>query len=161
MFTAVDITRGGPVDAPVIAEMVGELLREIMASMGETLFQFDRIATESRAQGWLTNPSYAAFMARYSGERRPVGFLTVYESYGLYADGIFGTIPEFYVRAAYRAQGVGTSLVAEVKRYAVARGWTRLEVTTPPLPQFERTMRFYTRQGFQVSGGRKLKLDLS
>lgn len=161
MFTAADIARAGPVDAPVIAEMVGELLREIMASMGETLFRFDRIATESRAQGWLTNQSYAAFLARYPGEPRPVGLLTVYESYGLYADGTFGTIPEFYVRAAYRAQGIGSSLVAEAKRYAVARGWTRLEATTPPLPEFEGTMRFYTRQGFQVSGGRKLKLDLS
>lgn len=131
-----------------------------MASMGETLFRFDRIATESRARGWLTNQSYAVFLARCQGQPHSAGLLTVYESYGLYADGAFGTIPEFYVRAAYRAQGVGTSLVAEAKRYAVSRGWTRLEVTTPPLPQFERTMRFYTSQGFQISGGRRLKLDL-
>ena len=40
------------------------------------------------------------------------------------------------------------------------KGWTRLEVTTPPLPEFDRTLAFYQQQGFSISGGRKLKMDL-
>jgi len=160
MFMASDIAQAGPADTPLIAEMVGELLHEIMTTIGEAVFRFDHDATESRAQDWLTNRSYAVFLARNPEGAQLMGFLAVYESYGLYAGGRFGTIPEFYVRAAYRSRGVGAHLLSEVKRYGEARGWTRLEVTTPPLPQFERTMKFYTSQGFQVAGGRKLKVDL-
>lgn len=35
---------------------------------------------------------------------------------------------------------------------------TRLEVTTPPLPQCDRTLAFYRREGFGISGGRKMKM---
>ncbi len=38
-----------------------------------------------------------------------------------------------------------------------ARGGNRLEATTPPLPQFDKTLAFYVREGFFVTGGRKLK----
>jgi hypothetical protein len=33
-------------------------------------------------------------------------------------------------------------------------------VTTPPLPVFDRTLRFYQSNGFEVAGGRKLKSAL-
>ena len=42
---------------------------------------------------------------------------------------------------------------------STSRGWTRLEVTTPPLPQFDRTLAFYEREGFAISGGCKLKIS--
>lgn len=48
----------------------------------------------------------------------------------------------------------------QAKYFGISRGWTRLEVTTPPLPQFDKTLAFYERQGFAISGGRKLKLTL-
>ncbi len=51
-------------------------------------------------------------------------------------------------------------LLAKAKRIARSKGWTRLEVTTPPLPQFDRTLAFYERQGFSISGGRKMKIEL-
>ena len=89
-----------------------------------------------------------------------MGFLAVYESYALYAEGAFGTIPELYVRPTFRSQGVGARLLAEVRQFATSRGWTRLEVTTPPLTQFERTLAFYERHNFSISGGRKMKTDL-
>jgi hypothetical protein len=50
--------------------------------------------------------------------------------------------------------------MAEAKQVVRSKGWTRLEVTTPPLPQFDRTMAFYERQGFSISGGLKMKLSL-
>ncbi|HTJ96602.1 MAG TPA: GNAT family N-acetyltransferase, partial [Rhodocyclaceae bacterium] len=67
---------------------------------------------------------------------------------------------EFYVGPAWRSQGVGAQLLAALKTYAAGCGWTRIELTTPPLPQFNRALAFYTREGFSISGGRKLKLDL-
>ena len=88
------------------------------------------------------------------------GFIAVYESQALYAEGRFGILPELYVRPQYRSQGVGRRLVAGVKDYAAEEGWTRIEVTTPSLPQFERTLAFYEREGFAVSGGRKLRVLL-
>ena len=35
-----------------------------------------------------------------------------------------------------------------------------LEVRTLPLPEFDRTLAFYQRAGFSISGGRKLKREL-
>jgi hypothetical protein len=48
-------------------------------------------------------------------------------------------------------------LAQTVKDFGNDRGWKRLEVTTPPLPQFDATLAFYEREGFEISGGRKLK----
>ena len=87
----------------------------------------------------------------------PVGFLAITESRSLYAEGRFGVIQELYVQPAARGLGVGGALLARALGLARARGWTRLEVTTPPLPAFERTLAFYERHGFAVSGGRKLR----
>ena len=89
-----------------------------------------------------------------------MGCLTLTENRALYAEGAFGIIPEMYVRPAFRSRAVGAMLLAEAKQVARLRRWTRLEVTTPPLPQFDRTLAFYERQGFNISGGRKMKVRL-
>ena len=99
------------------------------------------------------------FVAR-CGSGHPEGFITLYESYALYAEGAFGTIPELYVRPEYRTNGLGHHLVSRAKSFGTLRGWTRLEVTTPPLPQYDRTMAFYEREEFAITGGRKLKVLL-
>ena len=49
----------------------------------------------------------------------------------------------------------------EAMAFGRARGWRRLEVTTPPLPQFDRTLRFYEANGFEPSGGKKLKAAIT
>jgi GNAT superfamily N-acetyltransferase len=108
----------------------------------------------------MTDGKYSVLLARDGVQPEPLGFLAVYESLALYAEGSFGTIPELFVRPAHRSSGVGTALLSEAKRVGQAKGWTRLEVTTPPLPQFDRTIAFYEREGFSISGGRKLKLEL-
>lgn len=153
------ITQAGPSDAPLIAGLVGELLQEIMAAIGAEAFGFSQAETETRARGWLTDGIYTVLLAR-DGEAT-LGFLALVESRALYAEGSFGMIPELYVRPAFRSRQVGAMLMAEAKWLARSRGWTRLEVTTPPLPQFERTLAFYEREGFGISGGRKMKADLS
>ncbi len=89
-----------------------------------------------------------------------MGFLALYESHALYAEGAFGTIAELYVRPAWRSAQVGTGLLAAARALGHEKGWTRLEVTTPPIPPFERTEAFYRREGFEVSGGRKLRVLL-
>ncbi len=148
-----------PDEAEVIAAMVGELLHEIMAAVEAKVFGFDHGETMARARSWIGDGLYQVLLARSAEE--PVGFLALYQSYALYTEGVYGTIPELYVRPAYRSRGVGAALLAEARRLGRAKGWTRLEVTTPPLPQFERSLLFYERQGFRISGGRKLKLELA
>jgi GNAT superfamily N-acetyltransferase len=157
---AIRITLAQPDDADVIATMVGELLHEIMAAVKDKAFGFHQGDTATRARRWMEDDAYTVLLARKERVAEPVGFLALYESYALYTEGTFGTIPEFYVRPAHRSNGVGSALLLEAKRTAQARGWRRLEVTTPPLPQFDRTLAFYQRHGFSVSGGRKLKVAL-
>jgi GNAT superfamily N-acetyltransferase len=146
-------------DAQEVAVMVGELLDEIMDAIGVAAFNFDHAETVSRLADWLTHQRYFVFLAR-PASGSAAGFIALYESYALYAEGAFGTIPELYVRPQYRARGLGRRLVSQAKSFGLARGWTRLEVTTPRLPNFDRTLAFYEREGFSITGGRKLKLLL-
>lgn len=145
-----------PTDAPIIAVMVGELLQEIMQAIGEQAFNFDLPATVERLQTFIGEGHYHVFMAQ-DDAGSAAGFLTLYQSYALYAEGSFGTIPELYVRPAYRSQDTGKQLLETARTFGASKGWTRLEVTTPPLPAFERTLAFYQREGFAIAGGRKLK----
>ncbi|MDE3048915.1 MAG: GNAT family N-acetyltransferase [Nitrospirota bacterium] len=145
-------------DVESVATLVGELLQEIMAAVNDKVFGFHHADTVARARSWLKEGLYTVLLAHEGGE--PLGFLALYESYALYTEGAYGTIPEFYVRPAHRSNGVGAALLEQARRLGQSRGWRRLEVTTPPLPRFDRTLTFYQREGFSISGGRKLKLDL-
>jgi GNAT superfamily N-acetyltransferase len=155
----VDVRQAVVSDAPVVAEMVGELLREIMSATAATSFRFSQPATEDRLRGWLDAGAYTVLLAEQ--DQVTVGFLALTETRALYAEGAFGTIPELYVKPAFRSSGLGTALLAAAKEVAGRRGWKRLEVTTPPLPEFNRTLAFYQRQGFGITGGRKMKLEVS
>lgn len=159
MNTDLTIRKASVSDALEVAEMVGELLAEIMNAIGVQAFNFDLAETTSRLTEFLNKEKYFVFVA-HGSNRKPAGFITLYESYALYAEGAFSTIPELYVRPEYRTNGLGLHLVAQAKAFGLSRGWTRLEVTTPPLPQFDRTLAFYEREGFSISGGRKLKVSL-
>lgn len=146
-------------DAQEVAVMVGELLTEIMNVIGTQAFHFNLAETTSRLKDFLDHEKYFVFVA-HGKNGSPAGFIALYESYALYAEGAFGTIPEFYVRPENRASGLGLQLMSQAKSFGALRNWTRLEVTTPPLPQFARTLAFYEREEFAISGGRKLKFSL-
>lgn len=146
-------------DCNDIAILVGELLNEIMSEIGTKAFNFDQEATTSRLKDFVDREKYFVFVARKSSGEI-LGFISLAESYALYAEGVFGTIPELYVRPEYRSNQVGYQLVSQAISFAKSRSWKRLEVTTPPLPQFDKTLAFYEREGFAIAGGRKLKKTL-
>lgn len=153
------IDRATAADAPAVAVLAGELLGEIMTSIGIPAFNFELEATTGRLRDYLAQEKYFVFVAR-DADGTLAGFIALIESYALYAEGAFGTIPEFYVRPQWRNNSVGRYLVGRAVAFGTTRGWTRLEVTTPPLPEFARTLAFYEREGFSISGGRKLKRSL-
>lgn len=146
-------------DAQELAIMVGELLTEIMSTIGVRAFNFNLDETTSRLKDFIEREKYFVFVAQ-NGEAGPLGFISLTESHALYAEGAFGTIPELFVRPAFRSQNVGLHLVEQAKAFGASRGWKRLEVTTPPLPAFDKTLAFYEREGFAIAGGRKLKVVL-
>lgn len=56
--------------------------------------------------------------------------------------------------------GVGRRLIEAVKAYGSTRGWLRLDVTAPPEPEWQRTVRFYEEQGFVFTGPKlRCRLD--
>lgn len=139
--------------------MIGKLLDEIMQTIDSQVFDFTEEDSARLLKSMLESGHYVVFVARDSNTRI-IGVLTLVESCILFAGGFIGTIPEFYVDPGWRSRGVGTALAETARAYAHMCGWKRLEVTTPPLPQFARTLAFYERQGFEITGGRKLKLGL-
>lgn len=159
MHTKTTIRRATLSDAPEVAAMVGELLDQIMGAIGVQAFHFDLAETTSRLADFLGREKYFVFVAE-CGQAGLAGFVSLYESHALYAEGSFGTIPELYVRPGHRKHGLGRALLTAARSFGAARNWKRLEVTTPPLPQFDRTLAFYEREGFSITGGRKLKVAL-
>lgn len=88
-----------------------------------------------------------------------VGVLTLVETISLYAGGYIGVINELYVAPGYRSEGVGKMLLDAAKELAENRDWVRLEVTTPG-DEYQKTLRFYEREGFMAIGPRyKFMLD--
>ena len=158
MRNNISIRQANPQEAAAIAQLVGRLLSEIMSTTGVQAFQFDLDATTERLEQFLEQGKYWVFVAEDGGTL--TGFLSMYECYALYAEGVFGTMAEFYIDPAYRGQGLGQALLDEAKTFGRERGWKRLEVTTPPLPEYARTLSFYEREGFAVAGGRKMKVLL-
>ncbi|MDD3598309.1 GNAT family N-acetyltransferase [Sulfuricurvum sp.] len=139
------------------AVLVGELLQEIMDRIGIDVFHFDLQETKERLADFIVTEKNFVFIAVDNEEKEIIGFVTIYEGYALYAEGAFGTMAELYVQPSYRSQGIGKMLIQSVREFGNQRGWKRIEVTTPPLPQFDLTLAFYEREGFEISGGRKLK----
>ncbi|MCB1925492.1 MAG: GNAT family N-acetyltransferase [Gammaproteobacteria bacterium] len=156
---SIDVRRAEMRDIDVVVTMVGELLHEIMHAVDRVEFHFDRDDARTQLAQILDDGRYFVLVA-VAAATGPVGFVSMYEGFALYTEGRFGTMSEFYVLPEHRSQGVGRRLADAAKAFAAARGWRRLEVTTPPLPAFERTLAFYEREGFATTGGRKLKFLL-
>jgi ribosomal protein S18 acetylase RimI-like enzyme len=160
MNVTTTIHRATKDQSDTIAILVGELLQEIMDRIGIDVFHFNLEETKERLAEFIEQEKNFVFVAQDNENGEFIGFVTVYEGFALYAEGAFGTMAELYVRPSYRSHGIGRMLTQTVKDFGDERGWKRLEVTTPPLPQFDATLSFYQREGFEISGGRKLKVLL-
>jgi GNAT superfamily N-acetyltransferase len=143
-----EIAAAGESDWPDVVRLVGRLLAELEDSPGEFAGLDARGALRSLESA---GRAFQAFVAR-EGPGEPVGVLTLTETFALYAGGRYGVIDELYVAPECRARGVGRALLDAALSFGRARGWRRIDVTAPPGPKWERTVRFYESQGFVFTG---------
>ncbi len=154
---AVAIRRAMPADAAEIARMAKALTDEIIEMIGESHFDIDPQASAAMAREWIEVDRYASYIAFDEASGAAIGVATLCESRSLYAQGVFGIIQEFYVSPQWRSREVGAHLVEACVAHGRASGWKRLELATPPLPEFARTVSFYKDNGFEPTGGRKMR----
>lgn len=152
------IKTASPNDSSVVASLLIELTSEICFRCGDKKqFQRDEALITDLCARWLKDNCYTALIA-YTHEK-PVGVVTIAESYALYAGGKIGIIQEFYVSPDHRLQRVGDKLINAAMSLAAGRGWVCMELCTPPLPEFRQTIDFYQKYDFIPVGGRKMRLQ--
>ncbi|MBL1319698.1 MAG: GNAT family N-acetyltransferase [Methylophaga sp.] len=138
-----------------IAKLAVCLTNEIIERTGIKHFDVDVPLALSLCQTYVSNGLYNVIAA--FDENKIIGFGALCESHSLYAEGSFGIIQEFYVMPNYRSQDIGRELINEIVNFAKNKQWKRLELCTPPLPEFDRTVKFYQANGFEITGGYKMK----
>jgi GNAT superfamily N-acetyltransferase len=141
---------------PHVVRLVSALTDEICDACGDDRhFARDATAALELCRRWVQEGAYQPLLALDAGY--PVGVCTLAETYALYAGGRVGVIQEFYVAPSHRSRQVGRRMLHSAFAVMKTRGWACLELCTPPLPMFERTIDFYERHGFSPVGGRKMR----
>lgn len=146
-MTVISTRKAGIDDADVVAGFVHALLDELSGGKAPepgTILRNTRLV--------LADDRVIAVLASSDGD--PVGLMLLNECTAIYAGGRFGEISELYVRPEARSQGVAPRLIAVAREEGRARGWPRLEVGAPAQPEWERTLAFYLRNGFEEVGPR-------
>lgn len=141
--------------ADEIAKLAVCLTNEIIERTGIKHFDVDVPLAIKLCREYMESGQYCVVAA--IEEDRVIGFGALCESYSLYAEGTFGIIQEFYVIPEYRSHKVGQQLIDKIVDVAKNKGWKRLELCTPPVPEFNRTVSFYQANGFEITGGYKMK----
>ena len=131
------------------------LTSEIMQRTGLNAFDIDNVLAKRLCEEYVTKGLYTV-IAAFDNDNI-IAFASLCESHSLYTEGAFGIIQELYVMPEYRSQSIGKDLVREIVEFAKTKDWKRLELCTPPLPEFERTFEFYQDNGFERTGGYKMK----
>ena len=142
-------------DAGAVGSLVLALTNEISELMKEKQFSIDLSDTIRRCSELIETGKYAAILGFSDGV--PVAVVTLSETYALYASGKVGIIQEFYVVPALRSTGLGSKLIKQVRDYGIKNKWSCIELCTPPLPEFDRTLAFYKKNELNPVGGRKMR----
>lgn len=146
-------------DAESIGLLVIDLTSEICELTNAKHFDIDPLGTIKRCKSLIDDGHYFSIIGEL--DDIPVAVVTITETYALYAGGKIGLIQEFYVSPEYRNSNVGSMLINEVKRHGKRKNWSCIELCTPPLPEFERTLKFYQKNGLIPVGGRKMRGKLT
>jgi GNAT superfamily N-acetyltransferase len=145
-------------DSKTIGSMVVELTNEICELTKAPHFDIKLNSTIERCRELIRDGHYGAIIGEH--QNKPIAVVTFTETYALYVDGKIGVIQEFYVSPEFRASGAGSLLIEQVKKYGKQHNWSCIELCTPPLPEFEKTLNFYQKNGLIPVGGRKMRQPL-
>jgi len=159
MKTQIEIQNASTNQAAEVSKLVAGLLTEIASLTNSAPFSTSVLEIEKNIRAVIGKNRMWLLLAIH--KEAIVGFVNLTVAYALYTGGKYGIITEFYVRPEFRSQGIGEILIDAGKAFAAKKQWRRLEVTTPPLPAFTRSLKFYERNGFQITGGRKLKFEVA
>jgi len=145
-------------DSEIIGSFVVAITTEICERTNTKHFDIDLSTTVQRCRELLNNGHYAVIIG--FKEESPIAVATLTETYALYAGGKIGVVQEFYVSPEFRSAGVGSMLVEQIQSFAKEQNYSCIELCTPPLPEFERTLNFYIKTGLIPVGGRKMRQAL-
>ena len=135
-----------------VGKLICELLTEMYPELGysrESLVATSKKLLKDGTGVW-------AFIA-FGAHGYEVGVVTLNECAAIYAGGHFGEISELYVKPEHRSSGVGAMLIEAAADFGRSRGWSNIEVGSPHVPRWQKTVDFYLRCGFKEVGPR---LDL-
>jgi GNAT superfamily N-acetyltransferase len=141
------------------ANVVFEEVLKLLVELGEEGDELGELSHEKVLKEWQNSTDRFKVFAAKNPEEKIVGILTLAETFAIYANGNYGIINEMYTDPAYRSAGIGAMLVQSAIEYGRKKGWTRIDVTAPESERWERTRRFYEKQGF-IFTGPKLKFLL-
>jgi GNAT superfamily N-acetyltransferase len=150
------IERVGIENAAIVLEAVMTLLRELGAE-AEDVGELDEARLRA---GWAAADGRFQVFVAHAGDGQIAGLLTLSQTFAIYANGNYGVIDEMYVAPRFRSQGLGRELIGAAKAFGRDQGWTRIDVTAPEGEGWDRTRRFYEREGFSFAGP-KLKFPLT
>ncbi|WP_370981077.1 GNAT family N-acetyltransferase [Agaribacterium sp. ZY112] len=145
-------------DCETIGSLVVDLTTEICNLTKAQYFDIDLESTVQRCRELIRDGHYFAIIGLC--KNTPVSVATITETYALYAGGKIGVIQEFYVSPEFRSSGLGSMLIEQVQNHAKKQNWSCIELCTPPLPEFDRTLEFYQKNGLAPVGGRKMRKTL-
>lgn len=106
-------------DVPLILRYIRELARY------EKLEE-EVVATEEILEEWLFDKEKAEVIIAMA-EGKEVGFALFFHNFSTFLGRAGIYLEDLYVEPAHRGQGIGTALLRELARIAVARGCGRLE----------------------------------
>ena len=139
-------------------DVFAEVLK-LLSELGEEGDELGELSQNKVLSAWQDAPDRFQVFAAKNPEEKIVGILTLVETFAIYANGNYGIINEMYTDPSYRSAGIGAMLIQAAIQYGRKKGWSRIDVTAPESERWERTKRFYEKQGF-VFTGPKLKFLL-
>lgn len=139
-------------------DLVEKFVLALLDELGDEGRDLGSLGSHVRAL-WEAQPGRMRAVIAYDEKREPLGLLTLVEGFAIYANGAYGVIPEMYVIPEARSSGVGRRLIESAVQIGRERGWSRIDVTAPESPAWQRSVRFYESCGFEFAGP-KLKKTL-
>ena len=146
-----EIITAGITDSRLVAGFVAALLKEL--SGGE---HYDPDDLLELSADLLAREEVVGLLA-FDGDK-PLGLIMLNQCAAIYAGGLFGEITELFVVPDQRSNGVAQKLLLAARDLGRGRGWKRLEVGAPNQPEWQRSLQFYQREGFLVTGPRLRQL---